>query len=121
MGNPLACAVAAASLELLLKGPWQVRVRSIEQQLSRGLEPLKRSPAVKDVRVLGAIGVVEMQQNVNVPRAQKLLADHGVWLRPFGKLLYTMPPFVIKPNELARIVNGMAAVVLDAEANMMPK
>ena len=115
MGNPLACAVAAASLELLFKGPWKARVNSIEQQLTLGLAPLKNSPAVKDVRVLGAIGVVELEHNVDVPRAQALLADHGVWLRPFGKLLYTMPPFVIEPSELNQIIQGMEAVVHDAE------
>jgi len=115
MGNPLACAVAAASLELLFKGPWQARVNSIEQQLKVGLAPLKDSSAVKDVRTLGAIGVVELEHNVDVPRAQALLADHGVWLRPFGKLLYTMPPFVIKPSELNQIIQGIAAVVHDAE------
>ena len=116
MANPLACAVAHASVELLLESPWKQRTRDIERRLSDALLPLAASPAVADVRVLGAIGVVEMVDPIDVPAAARLLADeHGVWLRPFGRLLYTMPPFVISPTDLEAITTGMAAVVSQAE------
>ena len=111
MGNPLACAVANASLELLLASPWQRRVAAIEAQLEASLRPLAASPAVSDVRVLGAIGVVEMAAPLDMPSVQALLVERGVWLRPFGKLLYAMPPFVISERELAAVTDAMAAVV----------
>eukprot|EP00613_Pedinella_sp_CCMP2098_P001697 CAMPEP_0171643226 /NCGR_PEP_ID=MMETSP0990-20121206/32521_1 /TAXON_ID=483369 /ORGANISM="non described non described, Strain CCMP2098" /LENGTH=458 /DNA_ID=CAMNT_0012218791 /DNA_START=149 /DNA_END=1525 /DNA_ORIENTATION=+ len=111
MANPLACAVAAASVKLLLESPWLDRVTAIEAQLKEELAPCMESPAVKDVRVLGAIGVVEMAEPVDVQRTQALLATHGVWLRPFGRLLYTMPPFVTTPAELSQVAGGMRAVV----------
>jgi|MDSY01.2.fsa_nt_gb adenosylmethionine-8-amino-7-oxononanoate aminotransferase len=116
MANPLACAVACASVELLMRSPWEERTRNIEHQLTRALMPLAASPAVADVRVLGAIGVLEMVDPVDVPSTTRLLAnEYGVWLRPFGRLLYTMPPFVILPEDLGRITDGMAAVVTYAE------
>jgi len=113
MANPLACAVARASVELLLSPgyAWEERVRSIEAQLADELAPLAASAAVADVRVLGAIGVVEMREAVHTPSVTRLLAERGVWLRPFGRLLYTMPPFVMSPTELRRVTDGMAAVV----------
>ena len=119
MGNPLACAVANASLELLLASPWQRRVAAIEAQLEASLRPLAASPAVSDVRVLGAIGVVEMAAPLDMPSVQALLVERGVWLRPFGKLLYAMPPFVISERELAAVTDAMAAVVDAVEREAM--
>ncbi|MEW5251077.1 adenosylmethionine--8-amino-7-oxononanoate transaminase [Microbulbifer discodermiae] len=113
MGNPLACAVANASIELLLDSPWQQRVSAIEAQLCRQLAPLKQAPGVADVRTLGAIGVVEMKQPVNVPLVQRALIQRGVWLRPFGKLVYTMPPYIISPGELGQISEAMVQVLGD--------
>ncbi len=116
MANPLACAIALASTRLLVSSAWRERVASIEDQLRAALLPLGRSAAVADARVLGAIGVLEMAEPVHVPSAQALLAERGVWLRPFGRLLYTMPPFVMSPDELRRVTDGMAAVVEAAES-----
>lgn len=111
MANPLACAVANASLDLLLSGPWQQRVLRIEKQLREGLAPCRQMPQVAGVRVMGAMGVVEMRESVDVARTQQALMDRGVWLRPFGKLLYTMPPFVISENELQQLTSAMVEVV----------
>jgi adenosylmethionine---8-amino-7-oxononanoate aminotransferase len=111
MGNPLACAVSLASLGLLRAQPWQEVVLGIESQLVAGLSGLAEHPAVADVRVLGAIGVVEMVDPVPMAATQATLLDHGVWLRPFGRLLYTMPPYVSTPPDLAAIAEAMTAVV----------
>ncbi len=113
MANPLACAVALASLELLLASPWQQSVASIEQQLASELAACRTSELVADVRVKGAIGVVEMHQSMDVERVQKSLIEQGVWLRPFGKLLYTMPPFIISESQLSRITSAMMQVCAD--------
>jgi adenosylmethionine-8-amino-7-oxononanoate aminotransferase len=107
MGNPLACAVANASIDLLLAKDWQHQVMAIEAQLNEQLHPLKDLPAVADTRVYGAIGVVETHQAVDVAEVQRKLISQGVWLRPFGKLLYTMPPFVINPTQLSQIANAI--------------
>ena len=115
MANPLACAVAVASIELLLATPWEARVAAIGAQLEAELRPLAASPAVADVRVLGAIGVVEMAEPLEAAAAQEVLVRHGVWLRPFGKLLYTMPPFVIAEDELRAITTAMREVVRSVE------
>ena len=111
MGNPLACAVAAASIRLLLDSPWQERVTRLEQRLEDGLSPCRRMDGVRDVRVLGAIGVIELDQPVDVPTVQRVVMSHGVWLRPFGNLLYTMPPFVIEDDDLDLITESMRAAV----------
>lgn len=110
MGNPLACAVSLASLQLLQSYPLKSMIGSIEQQLRAELEPCRESPLVQDVRVLGAIGVVEMKDPMDMKTIQPAILDHGVWLRPFGKLLYTMPPLVIQPRQLQRITRTMLSI-----------
>lgn len=116
MGNPLACAVACASIRLLLDSPWQARVKQIEQRLEEGLAACRGMSGVRDVRVLGAIGVIEFDEPVDVPAVQRVVMSHGVWLRPFGNLLYTMPPFVIETDDLDRITAAMRAAVVDMAA-----
>ncbi|MCX2779928.1 adenosylmethionine--8-amino-7-oxononanoate transaminase [Microbulbifer thermotolerans] len=111
MGNPLACAVSNASIDLLLSSPWQRRVASIEQQLQRELAPLRNADTVADVRCLGAIGVVEMREPVDMARVQEALIARGVWLRPFGKLVYAMPPYVISEQDLSQLTNAMVEVL----------
>jgi len=112
MANPLACSVAIASIRLLLDSPWQQRVASIEKQLGTGLEPCRNHHAVADVRVLGAIGVLEMKEPVDVQKVQTQLLEQGVWLRPFGKLLYAMPPFVMNAEDLNTLTSAMCKVAV---------
>ncbi|MBL7261277.1 adenosylmethionine--8-amino-7-oxononanoate transaminase [Paractinoplanes lichenicola] len=111
MGNPLACAVANASLGLLRSGDWASRVRVIESGLRTGLEPLRDARGVADVRVLGAIGVVQLDRPVDMAAATAAAVEAGVWLRPFRDLIYTMPPFVTAPEDVDLIVSGIAAAV----------
>jgi adenosylmethionine-8-amino-7-oxononanoate aminotransferase len=111
MGNPLATAVARASIELLLSRDWAGEVASIETQLLSALAPLADRPAVADVRVLGAIGVVELDRPVDLRRVQPRFVELGAWVRPFGRLVYTMPPFVITPDDLATVTTAIATVV----------
>ncbi|HEY2397929.1 MAG TPA: adenosylmethionine--8-amino-7-oxononanoate transaminase [Solirubrobacteraceae bacterium] len=103
MANPLACSVALASLELLAEGSWRARVGEIEAGLRSGLEPAREIAVVQDVRVLGAIGVVQLEREVDVALATEIAVEHGVWLRPFRDLIYTMPPYVIAEGDLARL------------------
>jgi adenosylmethionine-8-amino-7-oxononanoate aminotransferase len=112
MANPLACAVALASLELLADGCWRERVAAIERGLRAGLEPARELAGVVDVRVLGAIGVVALDREVDIPAVTALAVERGVWLRPFRDLIYTMPAYVIGEDDLARV---SAAVVVAAE------
>ncbi|HGM9825878.1 adenosylmethionine--8-amino-7-oxononanoate transaminase [Proteus sp. G4445] len=111
MGNPLACAVANASLSLLEQGHWVNQVAQIEDQLKTELLPLKQAKSVKDVRVLGAIGVVEMVEPVNMAKLQKYFVDEGVWIRPFGQLIYIMPPYIISPEKLTKLTQVIEKAV----------
>eukprot|EP00980_Cylindrotheca_fusiformis_P028241 scaffold22589_cov138-Cylindrotheca_fusiformis.AAC.4 len=110
MGNPLACAVSLASLQILQSSDWKKSIQSIETQLASELAPCRDSPHVQDVRVLGAIGVVEMKEPMDMKVVQPRVVEGGVWLRPFGRLLYTMPPFIIQPDELRRITKAMVSI-----------
>lgn len=111
MANPLATAVAVRSLELLLASPWQQRIAAIERQLRQELSPCVDHPVVADVRVLGAIGVVELREQIDVATVQGRFVEAGVWIRPFGRLLYLMPPYVIRPNDLTALTRALTAVL----------
>ena len=111
MGNPLACAVANASLSILKRNEWQQQITSIEAFFKRQLLPLKSHPRVKDVRVLGGIGVVEATENVDMADIQKRFVELGVWIRPFGKLIYIMPPFISNNAQLSLLVTAISTVL----------
>lgn len=110
MANALACAVAVASVELLLRQDWRARVAEISAGLTAGLKPARALPAVTDVRVCGAIGVIETHRPVDMRVATAVGLDHGVWLRPFRNLIYVMPPFICSTDEVDRITSAMVAV-----------
>jgi len=113
MANPLACAVASASIDLLLRNDWLADVTRIAAELRAGLAPCRASGAVSDVRVLGAIGVVEMREAVDMAAAQRHFVQRGVWIRPFDKLVYLMPPYVATTDDIAQLC---AAIVSWAAA-----
>ena len=112
MANPLACAVALASIELLLDSPWQERVIAIESQMKEYLAPCRDMPQVADVRVLGAIGVVELKNPVDMDRVQPIFVEKGVWIRPFGRLLYIMPPYVISSDDLSCLTRAICEIAV---------
>ena len=107
MGNPLACAVAAESLAMVAEGGWQTQVAAIGQQLQRELLPLQAHPAVAQARVLGAIGVIETHQPVNMAALQQFFVERGVWIRPFGRLIYLMPPYLISAQALSQLTRAI--------------
>ncbi len=107
MGNPLACAVANESLNLLINGNWGKSVARIEKILKRELSPASLNNRVSDVRVLGAIGVIQMHDAIDTVDAQAFFVEHGVWVRPFGKLLYVMPPYIINDKDLSKVCKAM--------------
>ncbi len=111
MANPLACSAGLASLQLLTESPWHLRVTRIEMGLRQGLEPCRDLAQVADVRVLGAIGVVEMKNQVDMKTIQPALVEAGVWVRPFGKLVYLMPPYIINEKDLGKLTAAVRSVV----------
>ncbi len=117
MGNALACAAANASLDLLETGAWSEQVAAIEGALEAGLAACRELPAVADVRVLGAIGVVELHEPVDMERVAPAFVEQGIWIRPFGRLVYTMPPYVIEAGDLRRLTDGIHAVVASLDAS----
>jgi adenosylmethionine-8-amino-7-oxononanoate aminotransferase len=111
MGNPLACAVANAGIDLLLASDWKANVFRIEAGLRAGLAPCRALPGVADVRCLGAIGVVEMERPVAMRETQRRLVDRGVWVRPFGRLVYLMPPYIIEDAQLNALCRAVVEVL----------
>ena len=103
MANPLACTAALTSIDLLLQSPWRENIARIETALEQGLAPCRELPRVGEVRVLGAIGVVEMKEPVDMRAITTFFVDNGVWVRPFGKLVYLMPPFIVSDDELLEL------------------
>ncbi|NOZ52172.1 MAG: adenosylmethionine--8-amino-7-oxononanoate transaminase [Gammaproteobacteria bacterium] len=118
MANPLACAAGLASLELLQTTPWQSAVSQIAQQLEKGLDSCRQYACVTNVRVLGAIGVVELVKPVDMAHIQPMLVEAGVWVRPFGRLLYLMPPYIVQPPDLQQLIAAVTDVVIHLETSL---
>jgi adenosylmethionine-8-amino-7-oxononanoate aminotransferase len=115
MANPLAANVAVASIKLLLSSPWKSRILNIEKQLKKELSRCASLGCVNDVRILGAIGVVETKYSVNLPIIQKLFVENNVWIRPFGNLIYLMPPYIINENELGQLTSSIYKILRNHE------
>lgn len=113
MGNPLACAVAKASIDTLLSYDWQTTVYDIEKQMTAELAVARELKTVADVRILGAIGVIETKKAINMADIQKRFVDEGVWVRPFGKLVYIMPPYIIDSHDLSKLTSALVKTVKD--------
>jgi adenosylmethionine-8-amino-7-oxononanoate aminotransferase len=111
MANPLACTAALTSIDLLLKSNWQENISRIEKGLENGLMPCKEMNHVADVRVLGAIGVVELKNEVDMQKVIPEFVKRGVWIRPFGKLTYLMPPYIINDDDLNFLTKALVEVV----------
>ena len=118
MANPLACTAANTSIKLLLESPWQQNVANIEQGLLKGLASCSQLQSVKDIRVLGAIGVVELHQAVDMKTIQPMFVDAGVWIRPFGRLVYLMPPYIIDDTDLNTLTAAVYQVLSSLEMSM---
>ncbi len=117
MGNPLACAIAVKSIELLTTNNWQQQVSLIETQLNKGLAPAIELDNVADVRVLGAIGVVELKEAVDAVAIQQQFKEQGVWVRPFGKLVYVMPAYIMNTEQIKQLT----AAIIHVVKNHQPK
>lgn len=111
MANPLACSVAKASIELLLSYDWQKKVKEIESQMNDELMMASKLSSVEDIRVMGAIGVVQMKKEVDMEWIERKFVEEGVWIRPFGKLVYIMPPFIISKEELSHLISSLIKVI----------
>lgn len=111
MGNPLACAVAEANMQILQRNQWQQQVAALERHFQTALTPLSGHPGVADVRIIGAIGVVETHRPANMAAMQKFFVEQGVWIRPFGKLIYLMPPYTVTPHEAGKLTAAVAEAV----------
>ena len=111
MANPLACSLASASISLLIESPWQQNLTRLQEKLETGLAPCREHPGVREVRVLGAIGVVELKQAADMNRLQPAFVEQGVWVRPFGKLVYLMPPFIMNDDDLEALCAAVVQVV----------
>lgn len=116
MANPLACSVAAASINLLLESPWQQTISKIEQQLIDSLSACAALPQVADVRILGAVGIVELHDSIDVATMQQAFVDKGVWIRPFRNLIYIMPPYIITPQQLSQLTQAIFEVIKAIES-----
>ncbi|MBU0959935.1 MAG: aminotransferase class III-fold pyridoxal phosphate-dependent enzyme, partial [Proteobacteria bacterium] len=115
MANPLACAVARASVQLLLDSDWQGQVRALAQGLEQGLAPCRELASVAEVRVLGAIGVVELKEPVVMKRIQTRFVEKGVWVRPFGRLVYVMPPYCMETEDLKTLTTAICDVLAEEQ------